>query len=60
MPSSFMTGKGGVVCSNPICTALHDRIIELIPHGIANIWMMIDGEDTEFHLATVVGITRQR
>ena len=60
MPSSFTTGKVGVVGSNPICKAIHDRTIELIPHGIANIWMRIDGEDKVFHLVTVFGISRQQ
>ena len=55
MPSSFITGKGGVVGSNPICEAVQDRIIELIPHEIANIWTITDGDDTEFHLVTVIG-----
>ena len=60
MPSSFTTGKVGVVGSYPICKAIHDRTIELIPHGIAIIWMRIDGEDTFFYLVTVLGISRQQ
>ena len=57
MPYSFTAGKVGVVGSNPICKAIHDRTIELIAHGIANIWMRIDGEDKVFHLVTVLEIS---
>ena len=60
MPSSFITGKVVVVGSNPICKAIHDRTIELIPHGIANIWMRIDGEDKLFRMLSVLGIFLQQ
>ena len=60
MPSLFTTGKVRVVGSNPICKGIHDRTIELIPHGIANISMRIDGEDKLFHVVTVLGISRQQ
>ena len=55
MPSSFTTGK--VVVVGSICKAIHDRTIELLPHGIANIWKRIDGEDKLFHLVSVLGIS---
>ena len=46
--------------NNPICKAVHDRVMELIPLGIADIWMRNDWKDAEFYLVTVLGIDRQR
>ena len=54
------TAKARLDGNNPICKAIHDRVMELIPLGIADIWMRNDGEDAEFHLVTVLGIDRQR
>jgi hypothetical protein len=45
--------------NNPICKAVHDRVIELLTLGIADIWMRNDGEDADFLLDTVLGIDRQ-
>jgi hypothetical protein len=54
------TAKARLDGNNPICKAVHDRVMELIPLGIADIWMRNDGEGTEFLLTTVLGIDRQR
>ena len=54
------TAKARLDGNNPIFKAIHDRVMELIPLGIAGIWMRSDGEDAELHLVTVLGIDRQR
>ena len=54
------TAKARLDGNNPICKAVHDRVMELIPLGIADIWMRNDGEGTESLLTTVLGIHRQR
>jgi hypothetical protein len=54
------TAKARLDGNNPICKAVHDSVMELIPLGIADIWMRNDGEGTEFLLTTALGIDRQR
>ena len=53
------TAKAKMDGNNPICKAVHDRVMELIPLGIADIWMRNDGEDADFLLVTVLGIDQQ-
>ena len=40
--------------------AVHDRIMEIIPLEIADIWTRNDRKDIEFYLVAVLGIDRQR
>ena len=56
----FNTAKARLDGNNPICKAIHDRVMELISLGIADIWIRNNGEDAEFHLVIVLGIDRQR
>ena len=50
----FNTAKAKLDGNNPICKAVHDRVMELIPLGIADIWMINDWKDAEFYLVTVL------
>ena len=42
---------------DPIFKLLHDRIQELFPYGLENIWLRFDGDDY-YHIATVLGYDR--
>ena len=39
----FNTAKARLDGKNPICMAVHDRVMELIPLGIADICIRNDG-----------------
>ena len=40
--------------THPVLRALHERIYELFPFGLGNIWMSLSG-DTYNHMATTLG-----
>ena len=48
----FNTAKAKLDGNNPIRKAVYDRVMELIPLGIADIWMINDWKDAEFYLVT--------
>jgi hypothetical protein len=49
MPAEFQT---------EICEFLHNRIIELVPHGIHKIWFLLNGDD-DFTLARALSYSSQ-
>jgi len=44
--------------TDPVLRVLHDRIHELFPFGLGNIWMTMSG-DNFHHTSTVLGYSKQ-
>ena len=44
--------------TDPVLRVLHDRINELFPFGLENIWMTTSGDDFH-HMPTVLGYLKQ-
>ena len=43
--------------SIPCLKVIHNRILALLEHGLADIWMRFDGEDY-YHISSILGIDR--
>jgi hypothetical protein len=49
-----------LMAKTQVYEAVHDRVMEIIPLEIADIWTRNDRKDIEFYLVAVLGIDRQR
>ena len=56
MPVKCNTAEARLDGNDPICKAVHDRVMGFLPLGIADIWMRNDWKDADFLLVTVLGI----